>query len=135
MNWIRILKFSILLFISLTTLSTCISYFWGISALEYGKSKEFFLLSYGASSLLSIVILSILAKKQEDFTFLHCTITCVICWLFSTATLAILLETIYYPKTWIIDAPITIVEISIATLIGVMIRRVNSLRLTQGANT
>lgn len=122
LNWFSILKFSVILFAAQTATSTLSTLVIGVDDLSKQTVGEFFVYQYLPSVLVGLVVLIFYAKQQFAKTLLHLTIAVIVSMLLGHVVVSLLQGSLYIAPTWVIDLPIAVVTILLATFIGGFIR-------------
>ena len=118
MNWRSILKFSVILFAAKTATSTLCTLFIGVDDLTKQSTNGFFIYQYVPAVVVGLVVLIFYAKQQIAKTLLHLTIAVTISELLGLVVVSALMGSLYFAPTWVIDLPIAVITILVATFIG-----------------
>ena len=118
MNLLSIIKYSLILFVIQTAVSTASTMVYGVDDLANQSPSDFFIYQYIPSILASLLVLSFYAKTQSSRTLLHLLAVVSLSELLSFIVVSILMEEFYVSPTWFIDLPITALVIGLSAIIG-----------------
>ena len=125
LNWPSIIKFSLILLIAQTAIGTLTALLVGVENLVKQSANEMFAYHYLPSVLVGLVVLIFYAKQQSTKTLLHLTIAVTMSTLLDLVGVSALMGSLYFSPTWVIDLPIAVITILVATLIGSYFRGSN----------
>lgn len=135
MNCLSILKYSLILFVIRTLVSTASTMLFGVDNLPRQTPSDFIIHQYIPSILVSLVILSFYAKTQSSQTLLHLLAVILLSELFAFAVVSILMVEFYVSPTWFIDLPIAVLIIGLSAFIGHKLRTLTKLPHNKSSNT
>lgn len=115
MDWTRIIKFSILHFITLTSVSALITLIVGVDNLD-GTSISVILQI--PLVLIEFIILFLFARKQQSKTLLHLSLAVLISGFISFAILSIIMSKLYVSSAWLVVLPVNVLTIIVAMFIA-----------------
>jgi len=118
LNWSSIIKFSLILSIAQIAIGTLSTLLIGADNLVKQSATEMFTYQYFPSALAGLVVLVFYAKQQFTKTLLHLTIAVTISTLLGFVVVSTLMGSLYFSPTWVIDLPIAVVSILVATFVG-----------------
>ena len=135
LNLLSIIKYSLILFVIQTAVSTASTMVYGVDDLANQSPSDFFIYQYIPSILASLLVLSFYAKTQSSRTLLHLLAVVSLSELLSFIVVSILMEEFYVSPTWFIDLPITALIIGLSAIIGRKIRTLTKLPHNKSSNT
>ena len=134
MNFLSIFKYSLILFVIKTAVSTASAALYGVDNLVSQSPSNLFIYHYIPSILVSLLVLSCYAKTQSSQTLLHLLAVVSLSELFGFALVCILMGEFYVSPTWFIDLPIAVLTIGLAAIIGRKVRVLNKLLHNKASN-
>ena len=123
MNWYRILKFSVVLFVFPVLLSTLITYFIGMPGSENYSIKMPLFVDYGLITVFSISVFATLAKRQLVNPFAHVLCVGLIVEFVGFFIVWMLMGEVYIFLTWVLDLPSFAIAIALGTIIGIKLQK------------
>ena len=134
LNFLSILKYSLILLVIKTAVSTASTMLYGADNLASQSPSDLFIYHYIPSILVSLLVLSFYAKTQSSHTLLHLLAVVSLSELFGFALVSILMGDFYVSPTWFIDLPIAVLTIGLAAIIGNKVRGLNKLPHNKSSN-
>ena len=125
MNWLSILKYSVLLFFAQTAMSTLTTLLIGPDNLAPLSAMEIFTYRYLPSIFISILVLAFFAKSQISHTFSHLLVAVLISVLLGLVMVSVLMGELYISPMWFIDLLFAAIAILVAMFIGNNFRGLN----------
>lgn len=119
MKALRIAKYSILMFASLTALSTFTSMVIGFDNLSALTLAEYFGYQLLPSSILAAALYALMAKRGSDKPWFYAMTVFLISLMLGSITLSLLMQEFYVSPTWFIELPLSAFSAIIGTLIGI----------------
>lgn len=135
LNFLSILKYSLILFAIQTAVSTVSTMLYGVDKLASQSPLNLFTHQYIPSILVSLVVLTFYAKTQNSQILLHLLAVVSLSELLGFAVVSILMMEVYMPPTWFIDLPITALIIVLSAIIGRKVRGLTKLPRNKSSNT
>lgn len=134
MNFLSILKYSLILFVIQTAVSTASTMLNGVDNLASRSPSNLLMYHYIPTILASLLVLSLYAKTQRSRILLHLLTVVLLSELFGFALVSILMGELYVSPTWFIDLPIAVLTIGLAAIIGCKARVLNKLPHNKSSN-
>ena len=118
LNFLSILKYSLILFAIQTAVSTASTVLYGVENLASQSQSNLFIYQYFPSILVSLLVLSFYAKTLRSRILLHLLAVVSLSELFGFAVVSILMGEFYVSPTWFIDLPIAALVIVLSAIIN-----------------
>jgi len=122
LNYFRIIKFALVLLFVETVLSTVTTLLIGSDNLIHLSFYENLTYQYIPSSITVLVIFIMLARRQADKPLVHALLVYLVCEFIGFLILSALMNEFYYPSTWVIYLPLSLLSLIVGTFIGVRLR-------------
>ncbi|MCG9754064.1 hypothetical protein L1D40_02340 [Shewanella insulae] len=135
MNFLSILKYSVIYFVIQTLVSTASTMLFGVGNLASQSPSDLIIFKYIPSILVSLVILSFYAKTQSRQVLLHLLAVVSISELVAFAFVSILLGELHVSPIWPIDLSIAALVIGLSAIIGGKMRALTKLSHNKSSNT
>ncbi|MFB2682850.1 MULTISPECIES: hypothetical protein [Shewanella] len=114
----RIVKYTLIMFVLLTALSTFTSTVIGVENLAALSFGEYFTYQLLPSSILAISIYALMAKLDSVKAWSYATIVFIFNFILEWLILSLLMQELYIPPTWFIELPLSVLSAITGTLIG-----------------
>ncbi|MDG9671642.1 hypothetical protein ONV78_28155 [Hahella sp. CR1] len=122
MNFLSILKYSLILFVAGVSMSAAYTVLWG-EDLASQSSLDFLFYQYLPINLVCLLVLSYYAKVQVRYTIFHLIAAVSISDLLGVIITSILMGEWFVSPLWVIDFPVTVITIGVAMIIGRSLRK------------
>lgn len=127
MNFLSIVKYSLILTVVKTSVSTASTMYFGVENLAILSPSELFIYQYIPIILVSLLVLFFYSRIQSSRTLLHLLAVVSLSELFGFAVVSILMGEFYFSPTWFIDVLIAALIIVLSAIIGSKIRTLTEL--------
>ncbi|MGI2219569.1 hypothetical protein ACRN94_21705 [Shewanella baltica] len=135
MNFLSILKYSLILFAIQTAVSTASTMLNGVDNLASRSPSNLLMYHYIPTILVNLLVLSFYAKTQRRRILLHLLAVVSLSELFGFAVVSILMGEFYVSPTWFIDLPIAALVIGFSAIIGCKVMALTKLPHNKSSNT
>ncbi|ABX48900.1 hypothetical protein G3485_20300 [Shewanella baltica] len=135
LNFLSILKYSLILFVIQTAVSTASTMLNDVDNLASRSPSNLLMYHYIPTILVSLLVLSFYAKTQRNWILLHLLAVFSLSELFGFAVVSILMGEFYVSPTWFIDLPIAALVIGLSAIIGSKVMALTKLPHNKSSNT
>jgi len=135
LNFLSILKYSLILFVIQTAVSTASTMLNDVNNLASRSPSNLLMSQYIPAILVSLLVLSFYARTLRSRILLHLLAVVSLSELFGFAVVSILMGEFYVPPTWFIDLPIAVLVIGLSAIIGSKLMALIKLPHNKSSNT
>lgn len=115
----RIVKYTFIILVVLSTLSTFTSIVIGVDNLVTLSFGEYFTYQLLPPSVLAIALYALMAKRDAAKAWSYGAIVFLLGSLSGILILSLIMQKLYSPPTWFIELPLSLASAMIGTLIGI----------------
>lgn len=115
----RIVKYTLIMFVLLTALSTFTSMVIGVENLAALSFDEYFTYQLLPSSILAIFIYALMARLDSVKAWIYATIVFIFNSILGFLIISLLMQELYISPTWFVELPLSVFSAIAGTLIGV----------------
>lgn len=135
MNFLSIIKYSLILFVIQTAVSTASTILNGVDNLVSQSPSNLLMYRYIPTILVSLLVLSFYARTLRSRILLHLLAVVSLSELFGFALVSILMGEFYVSPTWFIDLPIAALVIGLSAIIGSKFMALTKFSHNKSSNT
>jgi hypothetical protein len=125
LNWSSILKVSLIHFLAVTLVSTIVTLLIGPDNLDEQLPIDLLFYFKFPEAFISLIVLVIYAKNQTIKTIKHLIFVVAISSFIGFAIFSGLVGEVFFSPTWVVDLPIALITIFVASFIGSYFRSIN----------
>jgi len=115
----RIVKYTLIMFVLLTALSTFTSVVIGVDNLAALSFGEYFTYQLMPPSLLAVAMYALMAKRDSAKAWRYTASVFLFGFLMGMLILSLLMQELYIPPTWFVELPLSVASAIFGTLIGI----------------
>ncbi|WLQ11320.1 hypothetical protein O5O45_16360 [Hahella aquimaris] len=123
MNFLSILKYSLILFVVEVLVGMASTMLWGADNYKSQPLLDYFICQYLPLILPSLLVLSYYAKVQAHNTLPHLVAVVSICGFLGFIIFSALMGEWFFSPLWFIDIPMSALTIGVAMIIGRSLRK------------
>ena len=115
----RIVKYTFIILVALTALSTFTSMVIGVDNLAALSFGEYFIYQLLPPSMLAVAMYALMAKRDVAKAWSYAASVFLFGFLLGTLILSLLMQKLYIPPTWFVELPLSIASAIVGTLAGI----------------
>lgn len=115
----RIVKYTFIMFVLYTALSTFTSVVIGVDNLAALSFGEYFTYQLMPPSLLAVAMYALMAKRDSAKAWRYTASVFLFGFLMGMLILSLLMQELYIPPTWFVELPLSVASAIVGTLIGI----------------
>ena len=115
----RIVKYTFIILVALTALSTFTSMVIGVDNLAALSFGEYFIYRLLPPSTLAVFMYALMAKRDVAKAWSYAASVFMLGFLLSALILSLLMQELYIPPTWFVELPLSIASAIVGTLAGI----------------
>lgn len=127
MNITRIVKYTLVIMLLQIALSTLLNIVAGFERYASSRLGDYILIAIIPSSVLSFLLYGVMAYRSDNYAWRDAFYVCFLGFFLGAITVSLILQEFYFfSKTSIIELPVSLLVIILATLTGLKLQRKTS---------
>ncbi|MBE0376963.1 hypothetical protein PPRY_a2952 [Pseudoalteromonas prydzensis ACAM 620] len=123
----RIVKYTLVIMLLQIALSTLLNIVAGFERDASSRLDDYILIAIIPSSVLSFLLYSVMAYRSDNYAWRYAFYVCFLGFFLGAITVSLILQEFYFfSKTSIIELPVSLLVIILATLTGLKLQRKTS---------